>query len=348
MAKNEKLGRHLVEFLEDSQYEKDDKFFQKLITNIKALWMIYRNAELDSTNALLVATKFGRTAIVKAMIKKGADLNRKIFDKETALDIAIEKHYDEIALCLIEAKADLKEALHTAAYFANHTIAEKLLEIGVDINETNEYGDTALHYATCMRNYKMAKFLIDSGANINVKNHYGMTPLINVIYNDDYNMCQILINSGADVNLGRGKINNNSALHIAVDNGNLDIVKLLIKSGANLNFKNIYGITPIQYALYRADVLSEKFDDDSKRFLPSFLLESETKKYNDIKEIIFELLKSGADVSTVTDDGRQTEDFTRNPDYKKLIQERKEKAKETSNIKKTKHKKTNKQQNMEM
>ena len=39
-----------------------------------------------------------------------------------------------------------------------------------------------------------------------------------------------------------------TALYYAIYAGNLTIVKLLIENGANLNIKNSYGLTPLDFS----------------------------------------------------------------------------------------------------
>ena len=76
------------------------------------------------------------------------------------------------------------------------------------------------------------------------------TPLItSIIYvNQTSNMEAImkLIDGGADVNFAN--INNDSALIFACYFQNIDIVKLLIRAGANINHQNNYGYTPLMIA----------------------------------------------------------------------------------------------------
>jgi ankyrin repeat protein len=56
-----------------------------------------------------------------------------------------------------------------------------------------------------------------------------------------------LVALGADVN--NLDAEGSALLHIAVDNGNADIVKLLIEHKANVKAKDQYGLTALVYAL---------------------------------------------------------------------------------------------------
>lgn len=55
-------------------------------------------------------------------------------------------------------------------------------------------------------------------------------------------MVELLLNYGAGVN--RGCSRGWTALHEAVCRNNVEICAMLLRAGANLNQRNIYGITP--------------------------------------------------------------------------------------------------------
>ena len=54
--------------------------------------------------------------------------------------------------------------------------------------------------------------------------------------------------------IGSIDANGGSALHIAVRNGNLNMVKLLVSSGANVNFQDSYGYTPLHDVAYKWNI----------------------------------------------------------------------------------------------
>jgi ankyrin repeat protein len=89
-----------------------------------------------------------------------------------------------------------------------------------------------------------AKEAISQGANVNVKNDWGLTPLSWAIYNGNVDMAKLLIEKGANVNA-----RSSSPLSHAATKGNVDMVKLLIESGANVNAKDKDGFTPLDNAV---------------------------------------------------------------------------------------------------
>jgi ankyrin repeat protein len=101
-----------------------------------------------------------------------------------------------------------------------------------DIKDAN--GLTAL--LVCSRNgwaqhLDMIKVLLDAGANVNqMGTEHHFTPLMLSAYNGNIAIVQELIRRGADVSLLDK--NGNSAIDKAATNGHLDVVKMLIASGA--------------------------------------------------------------------------------------------------------------------
>lgn len=70
--------------------------------------------------------------------------------------------------------------------------------------------------------------------------------LIDAAYNGQTNVIKLLIESGADINAKN--IHGNTALIFASARGYLDIVKYLIEVGADINLKNNLGNTALMYA----------------------------------------------------------------------------------------------------
>lgn len=71
--------------------------------------------------------------------------------------------------------------------------------------------------------------------------------VIRAVYNGHADILQVLICHGADVNM-RSHMSGNTALHIAVRHGHMDIIKLLIEGGCNLSLR-CNGKTALDFAL---------------------------------------------------------------------------------------------------
>ncbi|GJQ81472.1 hypothetical protein Trydic_g14628 [Trypoxylus dichotomus] len=130
--------------------------------------------------------------------------------------------------------------------------------------------------------HEVKRMIESKTVDINVRHQLGWTPIMVAAVNGHANICKILLEAGADPNLGdqyanasrvasqlglhslevlmsrdeefSSQLNNRAtflgftALHYAVLTDNLDIVKLLLKAGANPLLENDSGHKPIQYA----------------------------------------------------------------------------------------------------
>lgn len=148
-------------------------------------------------------------------------------------------------------------------------ILELLIRFGARIDEGYE---SAIFYA--LENYENTNFLIQNGANVNQANAFGKTPLFYVIEFNRLDIIKPLLDNGANVN--QKYINNNEKLALSANigsntpyfitfcalehtsknvlmhaaaYGNVEILKLLISKGANLNAVDDLGFNALDFAL---------------------------------------------------------------------------------------------------
>ncbi len=126
-----------------------------------------------------------------------------------------------------------------AILYGGHKIVKLLLPDVENINyRWGLYKATPLIIALNKRDFKTAKLLLDHGADCNIQNKFGDTPLIRVILLNTPKAVRMLLNMGADVNLvNEADI---SPLIIASNKGYSKIVKLLLKHGAKVSFESKY------------------------------------------------------------------------------------------------------------
>ena len=95
----------------------------------------------------------------------------------------------------------------------------------------------------------MLDVLLSAGANVNAVDDYGNTALKHAVMGRKPEAIRALVAKGANVNQAPTKTNpGETALHIAIDRGFPDIVKLLLELKANPNAKSKFGGTPLQLA----------------------------------------------------------------------------------------------------
>ena len=131
----------------------------------------------------MTAARTGSLRVVASLLDRGADVQAKEANGQTALMWAVAEQHGEVARALVERKADVAAqsangftALHFAARSGNLAIAERLLQAGADINQPAKDGSSALLVATVRGHVALAKALLDRGADPNGAGA-GYTPL---------------------------------------------------------------------------------------------------------------------------------------------------------------------------
>ncbi|PTY39925.1 ankyrin repeat domain-containing protein [Brachyspira hampsonii] len=191
----------------------------------------------DST-PLFLAVQFGYNDLAKELIKEGADVNSRASDMET------------------EGGIDM---LYYAVRNNNLEMSKILIDKGLDAGR--DYGYEYSYYLTDAainnNNLDMLKILLQSG-DIDLKS--SLIP--DAIEEDNIEMVKYLISIGQDVNAQIFADGDwiNSPMKIAAQNGNIEIAKLLIDKGANLNSSDDYIYNAIDYGNY--DIAKLLIDND--------------------------------------------------------------------------------------
>jgi len=120
---------------------------------------------------------------------------------------------------------------------------EILTSAGLQVDIKGWQGNTAL-WST---NAKKAEFLIGHGVDPDVENEVHETALLNAVRMSDSNLVAVLIKHGVKVNVLENR-HGRSALEIAAWNGSIDIVKMLVRAGADVNFHDGSGEATLYWA----------------------------------------------------------------------------------------------------
>ena len=138
----------------------------------------------------------------------------------------------------------------------------------------------------------------------------------------DLEKVKSLIESGADVN-----IKNNggwSPLYMAAAGGHLDVVKLLIAKGANVNTSNNFGWTPLHATVISGHqgivelLLAKGANVNAKRIGGWTVLHQAVAGGN--RDIVELLIKSGADVNVERDDGLTPLDLAQQQNKTEIVE----------------------------
>ncbi|UYV81259.1 hypothetical protein LAZ67_20000559, partial [Cordylochernes scorpioides] len=188
-------------------------------------------------STLHIAVDLGRTEILRNLIRKNADINIQNSLNKTPLHFAVLGPNDKSYLHLIQAGASLNIKDNQGDTPLHLSIKNKyLLELGVEVNFKGPLGKTALHHASAEwinpKKGKLMKLLIEFGADVNSRSYNGTTPLMNIARNGKIFEAQMLIKAGASINA--------KVLLKAIEGGNIETTRLLINLGANVNSADMF------------------------------------------------------------------------------------------------------------
>lgn len=139
---------------------------------------------------------------------------------------------------------DCRTPLHYAIPTGNEAMIQRLLDLGSDIDAVDEKGETALYYAVRGNLLDCVKFLLNAGANPNICNEYARVPLHAAASKEK--ILDALLSHGAEVDFVDG--DGETALMIAVRDGNELSVRTLLCHKANVNAVGIWGSTALHCA----------------------------------------------------------------------------------------------------
>lgn len=199
----------------------------------------------EGTTAMHLAARNNHVVMLQTMIEKGADVN-----------------VIEDAPGIIGATP-----LHQACIKGNVEIVKILKEAGADDSLTTQEGETCAHYIARkvepFRNIDGEKraAIMEMLDHVDTQRNDGKTPLLLVQlldYNATTELTMTLLDKNVDVNKADNAGNTALLLHID-EHCNKDVVKELIRAGADVNVKNRNGDTPLHLALRRGNDMVGRF-----------------------------------------------------------------------------------------
>lgn len=185
----------------------------------------------DLTQQLTDAARDGNASDMRALLEAGADPGLRL--------------------------PDARPLLLEAAWNDHIETVKVLLEYGADVNEAADSGQTALHIAALRNAADLLRVLLDHDPFIDAQQEStGRTPLHEAIGNDSREIAEMLLQRGADPNTtfkreeGRYRTSvAETALMLATERGDLDLVKQLLEHGARPDDSNEFGETALHLAV---------------------------------------------------------------------------------------------------
>jgi ankyrin repeat protein len=253
-----------------------------------ALWLgILAASTGGSDHPLITAVKDGLQQEVKAILRKHASVNAADVNGATALAWAVMRDNVPVAALLLKAGADPNIAdvsaitpLRIAIDNRSLPMTKLLLENGANPNQVGPRGETPLMTAVHFGSPEIVRLLLEHKANPNAReSQFGQTALMWATR--DAELIRLLLAHGADVHaitraweitspiytppthtLGvtgipwnhegaftvrAGRLN---ALMFAVQDENIESVRMLLEAGIDVNQASADGTTPLLASLY--------------------------------------------------------------------------------------------------
>ena len=141
-----------------------------------------------------------------------------------------------------------RTALHEAAIFGHEEAIEVLLQHGADVLDMDYDRSTPLFLAVSHRQIEMVRVLLQhvGRAQLDSAGPKGFTPLHKAVDQGDEEMVTLLLQAGASVGATNGP--GATALHIAAFRGYLSVAKLLVLAGAFVHVEDKNGLCPLDFA----------------------------------------------------------------------------------------------------
>lgn len=165
-------------------------------------------------------------------------------NNDTALTVACQGGHEDLVKLLIEKGAHIEHRdkkgytpLILAASLGHHKIVQLLLLYGADVEAQSERNkDTALCAAAQAGKYECCEILLTKGhANKEHRNISDYTPLSLAASGGYVNIIKLLLSHGAEINSRTGSKLGISPLMLAAMNGHTQAVKYLIEAGSDVN-----------------------------------------------------------------------------------------------------------------
>ncbi|XP_038627560.1 ankyrin repeat and SOCS box protein 14 [Tachyglossus aculeatus] len=213
--------------------------------------MLLSGAHLDPRSSygftpLALAAQTGQTEVMEILLQKGADVLSQASDSASILFEAASRGNPESLTLLLEYGADANVPknsghlpIHRAAY-RGHFLALKSLVPVTDYTAIKQSGISPVHCAAAGSHPQCLEFLLQAGFDVNfmldqrIRKGYDdqrKSALYFAVSNGDLASVKLLLEAGALPN--QDPVN---CLQLALRMGNYELIRMLLRHGANVNY----------------------------------------------------------------------------------------------------------------
>jgi ankyrin repeat protein len=143
--------------------------------------------------------------------------------------------------------------MNFAAWMGHSDVVTSLLQARAEVDAKDRVlGQTPMSHAAGHGHSDVVTSLLQAGAEVDAKDLRQRTPMSHAAENGHLNVVQLLLHKGAEVD-AKDSFLARTPMSWAAVNGHWDVVKLLVEErGADVNAKDDYGWTALDYARKRA------------------------------------------------------------------------------------------------
>jgi len=229
------------------------------------------NAETqENQTPLRMAVIRGDREVLEMLIANGAEVTLQVVAS------AVQSKNKEIIDFLLDDEVLGGNVLLSAVENGDKNLAKQALDRGADVNASDHYGVTSLHYAAARVDKEIASLLMNYGADVHMKDNAARAPLHYATGatgrarspQEAASFIILLLAEGANVNV-QDKWGY-TPLHYAVLVRRVDIVKLLVERGADVDLTNDRGHTPYSTSKLWSTYFAQQYHS-TKEYTPQEL-----------------------------------------------------------------------------
>eukprot|EP01100_Stratorugosa_tubuloviscum_P002714 TRINITY_DN1645_c0_g1_i2.p1 TRINITY_DN1645_c0_g1~~TRINITY_DN1645_c0_g1_i2.p1 ORF type:complete len:1407 (-),score=647.45 TRINITY_DN1645_c0_g1_i2:5-4201(-) len=214
--------------------------------------------DAQDATAMHIVAYYGYANCLQLLINTGAKVDVRDAEGATPLHKASYSGEIRCMMILLQSGASINALdnaggapIHIATQKSKINAVQLLLNNGGDCTIIDQNGCVPLHYACSSSTIELVQLLLTQSINIcNQIDIDGNTPLSICCSMNNFQALQLLFQNGANV---KPIPNSISAIHRAVQHGNIECVQLLISAGAEVNFIDSNSETPLHISVSRAD-----------------------------------------------------------------------------------------------
>jgi ankyrin repeat protein len=255
-AKNASFLKKKIKEEEANRYEQDKKKATKLHDDYR-MALIDHDMTKRSTEPVKLSRMRSKLEKLEAQ-QESQKLLVQYFStlEQMTEDLAHAAQFGDLEACsrLLKRGASVNELdsanflpLHYACTNGNVDVTKLLLEFGADATSYLS-GHAPCELAAKNGHGEVIKILVKFGANLEEKGYSGCTPIVSAAANNQLQCVLDLLQLGADIN--STDLNGDSSLHMATKlQDPIQMIRLLLKHGADPKLVNRHGLTPLKMAL---------------------------------------------------------------------------------------------------